>query len=88
DLLLPALIAIMRERREFLKLSQNDLGMASGIHRSYIGDFESAKRNISVKNLSRLAVGLETTSSKLLRMAEQRVADPSAKISMAALDNK
>lgn len=74
DQLVFALSLILRERREFLEISQSDLARKSGLHRSYIGDLERGSRNISVKNLSRLASALEVPASKVLSMAEKRMA--------------
>lgn len=77
DLLVAAISNYLRDRREILDMSQYDLAKRSGLYRSYIGDFERGARNISVKNLSRLAVALDLPLSKVLRMAEQLVADES-----------
>ena len=74
DQLVFALSLILRERRETLEISQSDLARKSGLHRSYIGDLERGSRNISVKNLSRLASALEVPASKVLAMAEKRMA--------------
>jgi transcriptional regulator with XRE-family HTH domain len=74
DNLVQALSLALRERRAQLNFSQSDLARKSGLHRSYIGDLERGSRNISVKNLSRLAQALETNSSTLLEMAEDRLA--------------
>jgi transcriptional regulator with XRE-family HTH domain len=74
DQLVFALSLILRERREFLEISQSDLARKSGLHRSYIGDLERGSRNISVKNLSRLASALDVPASKVMGMAEKRMA--------------
>jgi len=74
DQVILAVALILRERREALNISQSDLARRSGIHRSYIGDFERGSRNISVKNLSRLAFALDVPVSKVLNLAEKRVA--------------
>ena len=74
DQLVFALSLILRERRESLEISQSDLARKSGLHRSYIGDLERGSRNISVKNLSRLSSALEVPASKVLGMAEKRMA--------------
>lgn len=73
DQLVFALSLILRERREFLEISQSDLARKSGLHRSYIGDLERGSRNISVKNLSRLSSALEVPASKVMAMAEKRM---------------
>lgn len=79
DLLVTAVSNYLRDRRETLNMSQYDLAKRSGLHRSYIGDFERGARNISVKSLSRLAVALDLPISKVLRMAEKLVADETNK---------
>src|ERR1700685_1155257 len=74
DQLVMALSVILRDRREALDISQSDLARRSGLHRSYIGDLERGSRNISVRNLSRLAQAMGLQPSKLLAMAEKRLA--------------
>jgi transcriptional regulator with XRE-family HTH domain len=73
DRLIVALGEILQERRNKLGLSQNDLARASEFHRSYISDVERGYRNISLKNLSRLASALELPVSNLLALAEQKI---------------
>ncbi|MFX7567125.1 helix-turn-helix transcriptional regulator, partial [Acinetobacter baumannii] len=38
-----------------LGLSQNEVAEMTGINRSYVSDLETTPRNVSVKNLSRMA---------------------------------
>jgi transcriptional regulator with XRE-family HTH domain len=73
DSLLTALSLTVKDRREHLELSQSELARRSGLHRSYIGDFEQGTRNISVKNLRKLAIALEVKASELLGLAENRL---------------
>jgi transcriptional regulator with XRE-family HTH domain len=74
------LSTILRDRRELMEISQSDLARRSGLHRSYIGDLERGSRNISVRNLSRLAHAMGMQPSKLLALAEKRMAtNPVAK---------
>ncbi len=77
DQVIFALSLVLRERREALNITQSELGRQTGLHRSYIGDFERGARNISVKNLSRLAFALDVTVSKVLNLAEGRRATKS-----------
>jgi transcriptional regulator with XRE-family HTH domain len=78
DQFILAVSTVMRERRESLGMSQSDLGLASGLHRSYIGDFERGSRNLALKNLFRLAEALELTPSKVLSLAERKLEAKSA----------
>jgi transcriptional regulator with XRE-family HTH domain len=73
DQLVMALSVILRDRREALDISQSDLARRSGLHRSYIGDLERGSRNISVRNLSRLAVAMGLQPSRLLSLAEKKL---------------
>jgi len=73
DQLVMALSMILRDRRELLDISQSDLARRSGLHRSYIGDLERGSRNISVRNLSRLAVAMGLQPSRLLSLAEKKL---------------
>jgi DNA-binding XRE family transcriptional regulator len=74
DQLVFAIAMVLRDRREGLDISQSDLARRSGLHRSYIGDLERGARNLSVRNLSRLAEALEMNASKALSQAEKRLA--------------
>jgi transcriptional regulator with XRE-family HTH domain len=49
----------IRALREEKKISQEELGFRSDLHRAYIGQIERAERNITVKNLAKIAAGLE-----------------------------
>ncbi|HEY9754826.1 MAG TPA: helix-turn-helix transcriptional regulator [Oculatellaceae cyanobacterium] len=68
-----ALVEVVKEMRDLLGWSQNDLALKTGFHRSYIGDFERGMRQISIKNVSRLAHGLGISASKLMAKAEKRI---------------
>jgi transcriptional regulator with XRE-family HTH domain len=73
DELTEALSAILKERRMLLGLSQDDVAAKTGMHRSYICDLERIPRNVSLKNLSRLAEALGISPSKLVATAERLV---------------
>lgn len=73
DKLIIALGRVLQERRNKLSLSQNELAKASDFHRSYISDVERGYRNISLKNLSKLALALQISVSNLLSAAEEKM---------------
>ncbi len=73
DRLVVALGQVLQEHRNQLHLSQSQLAESSDFHRSYISDVERGYRNISLKNLNRLAVALKVPASTLLMLAERRV---------------
>ena len=55
----------IRAQREKLRLSQEKLAERCGFDRTYISMLERGKRNPSLLNLLKLAVGLQTSVSKL-----------------------
>lgn len=54
-------------RRERLRqgLSQEDLAAKAGVHRTYIGMIERAERNITLRNIERIANALGVPISEL-----------------------
>ncbi len=73
DFLVLALCEVVRECRKNLNLSQSELSRRSGLHRSYIGDLERGARNLSVKNMCKLAQALNMTATDLMQLAETKV---------------
>ncbi|MCA6104875.1 helix-turn-helix domain-containing protein [Bradyrhizobium australafricanum] len=57
----------MRRLRAARGLSQEALAHESGINRTYLSSVERSERNISLDNLSRIAVGLQIEPWKLLK---------------------
>lgn len=48
----------VRQRRQHLGISQEELAVLAGVHRTYVGDIERGKRNVALVNIERLAVAL------------------------------
>lgn len=48
-------------------LSQEDLGAASELHRTYVGSVERSERNLSIDSIASLAAGLGVEAWLLLR---------------------
>ena len=57
----------LRKYRRLGNLSQEKLAELSGLHRTYIGSVERAKRNISLDNIERLAKALGISITDLLQ---------------------
>ncbi|PIY09018.1 MAG: transcriptional regulator [Flexibacter sp. CG_4_10_14_3_um_filter_32_15] len=48
----------IKELREVKSISQKNLAYDSDLDRSYIASVESGKRNISIKNIEKIAIAL------------------------------
>jgi DNA-binding XRE family transcriptional regulator len=59
--------ARVRARRVELGMSQEALGMAAGLHRTYIGSLERGERNVSLLNIVRVAEALAVDPGDLVR---------------------
>jgi transcriptional regulator with XRE-family HTH domain len=57
----------IRARRQELGLSQEKLGLASGVHWTVVSQAERGKRSVSIQTLLKLAVGLQMDAGELLR---------------------
>lgn len=55
----------IRELREQTGLSQEKFALKIGMDRTYFASVESGKRNISVRNIKKIADGLDITLSEL-----------------------
>lgn len=55
----------IRELREQTGLSQEKFALKIGMDRTYFASVESGKRNISVRNIKKIADGLDVTLSEL-----------------------
>jgi transcriptional regulator with XRE-family HTH domain len=57
----------IRQLRELRQISQEELAFRSDLHRAYIGQIERAERNISIKNLAKIANGLDVAIHELFQ---------------------
>ncbi len=48
----------LKELRTNAGISQEELGDISGLHRTYIGQIERAEKNITLRNIEKIAVAL------------------------------
>lgn len=51
-------------------ISQEELAERCGLHRTYISDVELGKRNLSLENIERIAVSLNTSLSDFFKEVE------------------
>lgn len=70
--LLEGICRAIHERRIELKITQEELAMRCGLHRTYISDIERVRRNISLRNFQRLTEALEIAPSMILDRVESR----------------
>ncbi|PYQ73517.1 MAG: transcriptional regulator [Acidobacteria bacterium] len=57
----------VRELRDQLQLSQEQLAERAGLHRNYIGGIERGERNVAILNVVKLAAGLDTSVAELFK---------------------
>ncbi|MFD2542575.1 helix-turn-helix domain-containing protein [Lacinutrix gracilariae] len=55
----------IRQLRDEKGWSQEELAFKSGFHRTYIGMIERAERNISLKNIARMALAFDVKIEEL-----------------------
>jgi transcriptional regulator with XRE-family HTH domain len=65
---------VVRSHRIALGFSQEELAARANLHRTYIGSVERGERNISLKNIYRLATALKTTPGALFRQVDDLLA--------------
>jgi transcriptional regulator with XRE-family HTH domain len=63
----------VRRRRLAQGISQEQLALASGINRGYMGDAERGERNIALRNMWKVAEALGIPLSGLIRSMETEV---------------
>lgn len=54
----------IKELRNRLGISQEELGFRSGVHRTYIASLEVGKRNVSIATLEKIVNALEVSFSE------------------------
>lgn len=63
----------VRKKRLAMGMSQEEFAEASGLHRTFIGHIENAKRKVTIDTLVNVAKGLKIKPSKLLAEAEKQL---------------
>lgn len=58
----------VREERLKQNLSQEELAVKAGVHRTYIGMIERAEKNITLANIEKIANALEISMSELMKL--------------------
>lgn len=61
----------VRKLREQLGVSQEALAIRAGVHRTYMGGIERGERNVSLKNIIRLAQALNVRPQDLFDEPEE-----------------
>lgn len=63
----------VKRRRNSLGLSQEELAYLCDLHRTYIGSIERGERNVSLHNITTIAIALKCTPSELLQCLEGEI---------------
>ena len=67
---------VIKQWRNRIGISQETLAERAGLHRTYISDVERGARNISLENISKLSIALETSIGTLFSHLETRPPEP------------
>jgi transcriptional regulator with XRE-family HTH domain len=59
----------IRTKRTEISWSQEELAFECGLHRTYIGAVERGEKNLTLKNLVKIAKSLNSQASELLVLA-------------------
>ncbi len=57
----------IRKTRQQMKMSQENLGFKSGLHRTYISEVELGRRNVSLENIRKISKALGIKISDMFR---------------------
>jgi transcriptional regulator with XRE-family HTH domain len=66
----------VRLHRKQANLSQEDLGEASGLHRTYIGHLERGEINPTLLNILKVSAALDIDASELVKGLAETIGDP------------
>jgi transcriptional regulator with XRE-family HTH domain len=58
----------LREKRLLLGLSQEELAEKANVHRTYIGMLERGEKNITLKNIEKIAEALQLPINDLMKL--------------------
>jgi len=56
----------IKKIRQKQKMSQEELAFESNLHRTYISDIERGSRNVSIKNIEKIARALKVSLKELM----------------------
>ena len=62
---------VIQTRRKRLKLSQEELGFRSGLHRTFVSQLERGLKSPSLRTLLTIAAALDTEADVLVREADR-----------------
>ena len=62
----------IKELRNNLGISQEELGFRSGVHRTYIASLEVGKRNISIATFEKIVDALEISLSEFFDFTKEQ----------------
>lgn len=60
----------VREYRTALGLTQQELAERAGLHRSYVGEIELGRRNVTLQTAAKIAKALQVDVTWLLRLGD------------------
>ncbi|BCG63316.1 MAG: hypothetical protein methR_P1017 [Methyloprofundus sp.] len=63
----------LAEIRKEKGVAQDKLALKCDIARSFVGEVERGKRNLSLRNICKLAIGLEVTTAELLSLIDEEI---------------
>jgi transcriptional regulator with XRE-family HTH domain len=58
----------VREERQALGLSQEELALRAGVHRTYVGMIERAEKNITLTNIEKISKALKLSIEEMTKM--------------------